>query len=224
MRRARHRATTGGGTLSSRRFMVEKREAQTPRSWLLPLGRTGLHANLRRREPVLRNWLDLEPDGVQSRQEYERENRAAKGSADQGVRQRSPKHGLGEGDECQHGSERGQNDRPGALHGRLDDGIEWRQSLLLVLADLPDQNERIAHQDSGQRDQPDQRVNAERLMRGAVMSAVQELAGHRDLTMTQRYSHLSRTALADTIRLLENRAESPQNGDIVETREPATAT
>jgi site-specific recombinase XerC len=56
------------------------------------------------------------------------------------------------------------------------------------------------------------------------MSAVQELVGHRDLTMTQRHSHLSRTALADTIRLLENRAKSPQNGDIVETREPATAT
>jgi hypothetical protein len=33
------------------------------------------------------------------------------------------------------------------------------------------------------------------------MSAVQELVGHRDLSMTQRYSHLSRTALADTIRL-----------------------
>jgi integrase len=62
------------------------------------------------------------------------------------------------------------------------------------------------------------------VMRGAVMSAVQELVGHRDLTMTQRYSHLSRTALADTIRLLEKRAESPKNGDILETKEPASAT
>ena len=29
------------------------------------------------------------------------------------------------------------------------------------------------------------------VMRGAAMRAVQELVGHRDLTMTQRYSHLS---------------------------------
>ena len=31
-------------------------------------------------------------------------------------------------------------------------------------ADLTDQDERVAHQDSGQRDQPDQRVDAERLL------------------------------------------------------------
>ena len=62
------------------------------------------------------------------------------------------------------------------------------------------------------------------VMRGAVMSAVQELVGHRDLTMTQRYSHLSRTALADTIRLLEQRPEPKQDGDILETKEPASVT
>jgi hypothetical protein len=32
------------------------------------------------------------------------------------------------------------------------------------MADLPDQDERVAYQDSGQRDQPDQRVDAERLL------------------------------------------------------------
>ena len=37
------------------------------------------------------------------------------------------------------------------------------------------------------------------------MRAVQELVGHQDLTMTQRYSHLSPAALVDTIRLLESR-------------------
>ena len=62
-----------------------------------------------------------------------------------------------------HGGERGQNDWTRALHGGLDDGIESRRSLRLVMADLADQDERVAHQDSGQRDQPDRRVDAERL-------------------------------------------------------------
>ena len=34
------------------------------------------------------------------------------------------------------------------------------------------------------------------------MRAVQELAGHQDLTMTERYAHLSPAALIDTVRLL----------------------
>jgi hypothetical protein len=42
--------------------------------------------------PVLRHLFDLEPDGIQRWQEYERENRAAEGSPDQGVGQRSPKN------------------------------------------------------------------------------------------------------------------------------------
>ena len=36
------------------------------------------------------------------------------------------------------------------------------------------------------------------VMRGAAMRSVQELVGHQDLTMTQRYSHLSPAALIDT--------------------------
>jgi integrase len=43
------------------------------------------------------------------------------------------------------------------------------------------------------------------VMRGAPMRCVQELVGHQDLTMTQRYSHLSPAALNDTVRLLEAR-------------------
>jgi hypothetical protein len=49
------------------------------------------------------------------------------------------------------------------------------------------------------------------------MRAVQELVGHQDLTMTQRYSHLSPAALVDTIRLLESRVAQPGRGDILET-------
>ena len=40
-------------------------------------------------------------------------------------------------------------------------------------------------------------------MRGAPPKAIQELAGHADLTMTQRYMHLSEQALDDAIRLID---------------------
>ena len=43
-------------------------------------------------------------------------------------------------------------------------------------------------------------------MRGAPARAIQELAGHEDLTMTQRYMHLSPAALDAAIRLLDQPA------------------
>lgn len=43
-------------------------------------------------------------------------------------------------------------------------------------------------------------------MRGAPARATQELAGHVDLSMTQRYMHLSPAALDSAIRLLEQPA------------------
>lgn len=55
------------------------------------------------------------------------------------------------------------------------------------------------------------------VMRGAAMRSVQELVGHQDLTMTQRYSHLSPAALVDTVRLLETRAVDSERGEILET-------
>ena len=40
-------------------------------------------------------------------------------------------------------------------------------------------------------------------MRGAHATAIQELAGHRDLITTQRYMHLSPAALDAAIQLLD---------------------
>jgi site-specific recombinase XerD len=42
-------------------------------------------------------------------------------------------------------------------------------------------------------------------MRGAPARAVQELAGHSELSMTQRYMHLSPAALDAAIQLLDRR-------------------
>lgn len=54
-------------------------------------------------------------------------------------------------------------------------------------------------------------------MRGAPARAIQELAGHKDLSTTQRYMHLSPAVIDSAIRLLEQPSPVPTFGDIVET-------
>jgi integrase len=54
-------------------------------------------------------------------------------------------------------------------------------------------------------------------MRGVPARAVQELAGHRDLSTTQRYMHLSPAAVIDAIRLLDRPSSGVDFGEILET-------
>jgi site-specific recombinase XerD len=52
-------------------------------------------------------------------------------------------------------------------------------------------------------------------MRGAPARAIQELAGHQDITTTQRYMHLSPAAVVSAICLLESRNSGSDFGDIL---------
>jgi hypothetical protein len=61
-------------------------------------------------------------------------------------------------------------------------------------------------------------------MKGAPAKAIQELAGHANLTTTMRYRHLSPGAKDAAIRLLDQRPEWEEGrGDVGETKKPAFA-
>jgi integrase len=59
-------------------------------------------------------------------------------------------------------------------------------------------------------------------MRGAPARAIQELAGHEDLTTTQRYMHLSPAAIEGAIRLLDQPKPAGGRGDMLETGNAAS--
>jgi len=54
-------------------------------------------------------------------------------------------------------------------------------------------------------------------MRGAPARAIPELAGHQDLSTTQRYMHLSPAAIESAVRLLEEPAPVSRFGEMLET-------
>jgi len=54
-------------------------------------------------------------------------------------------------------------------------------------------------------------------MRGAPARAIQELAGHSELQMTQRYMHLSPAALDAAIKLLDGHGHAGAGGSILTT-------
>ncbi len=54
-------------------------------------------------------------------------------------------------------------------------------------------------------------------MRGAPARSIQELAGHKNLSTTQRYIHLSPAALEGAIRLLDEPPPRYGTGEIAET-------
>lgn len=53
-------------------------------------------------------------------------------------------------------------------------------------------------------------------MRGAPTRAIQELAGHKDLSTSQRYMHLSPAAIESAIRLLDEPSPAPVFGAYME--------
>jgi integrase len=59
--------------------------------------------------------------------------------------------------------------------------------------------------------------------RGGTERAVQTLAGHRHLTTTERYMHLSPTAIDQTIRLLDPPMPRADAGEILETETATVA-
>ena len=54
-------------------------------------------------------------------------------------------------------------------------------------------------------------------MRGAPVRAIQELAGHSNLSTTQRYMHLNPKAAEGAVRLLEQPSPVSRFGDVLET-------
>ena len=58
----------------------------------------------------------------------------------------APEHGMRKWDERQDRRQRGEDHRPSALHGGFDHGAERIETRRFVLANLPDQDQRVTHE------------------------------------------------------------------------------
>ena len=59
-------------------------------------------------------------------------------------------------------------------------------------------------------------------MAGAPAKAIQELAGHQNLSTLHRYMHLSPAAKSAAIRMLEGTKQEAQNGAGLETQKASS--
>jgi hypothetical protein len=67
------------------------------------------------------------------------------------------------------------------------------------------------------RTHPASHVLSHLAMQGAPGKAIQALAGHQEMSVTQGYMHLSPDVLGSSIQLLDTRPRLVKRGDIVET-------
>ena len=109
-------------------------------------------------------WPDPEPGCVKGRQEQKDHHGTDRRSSDQGVGHGTPEDGVRQRDEGEHGGQRGQDDRSGSLDGCLDDSAVVIEAGFAVFLDLLGQDQGVAHQDARQPDQPEDGVEAERLV------------------------------------------------------------
>lgn len=80
--------------------------------------------------------FDSKPRGIERRQEQQDQHGTNRRAADQRIGHRSPEHGMRKRNEGQHGSECGQDHRPGTLHRGFDDSVIVMKAGGKVLVDL----------------------------------------------------------------------------------------
>src|SRR5713226_3576966 len=108
--------------------------------------------------------LDSKPDRVERWKKYQGQEGSHCRSADQCIGERSPKCREREWDEGQDRGQCRQHNRSRTLDCCLHQSVERIEAVIAICLDLSYQNECVPHQDSGERDQAKDGIEAERLM------------------------------------------------------------